>query len=235
MTTFPFLTAALENRYAHGLFACEIAPIMACLAARSIFARTKMIRAVASMLAVVTLLAGAGQARAQGFDLLRDILGGSPDYNAGGLGGSSPIPRQTVSFASNYAPGTIYINTAERRLYLVLPNGQALRYGIGVGRDGFRWGGTHRISAKKEWPSWTPPSQMLARRPDLPRHMAGGIDNPLGARAMYLGSTLYRIHGSNEPETIGQAVSSGCFRMTNDDVTDLYNRVSVGTTVVVKN
>ena len=148
---------------------------------------------------------------------------------------SSPIPRTTVSFAGNYAPGTIVINTAERRLYLVLGNGQALRYGIGVGRDGFRWSGTHRITAKKEWPSWTPPSQMLARRPDLPRHMDGGIDNPLGARAMYLGSTLYRIHGSNEPETIGQAVSSGCFRMTNDDVTDLYSRVAVGTTVVVKN
>jgi lipoprotein-anchoring transpeptidase ErfK/SrfK len=103
------------------------------------------------------------------------------------------------------------------------------------GRDGFRWGGTHRITAKKEWPSWTPPSQMLRRRPDLPRHMEGGVENPLGARAMYLGSTLYRIHGSNEPETIGQAVSSGCFGMTNEDVTDLYNRVSVGTTVVVKN
>jgi lipoprotein-anchoring transpeptidase ErfK/SrfK len=207
---------------------------MACLAAKSIFARTKMIRTVASMLAVVTLLAGAGQARAEVFDL-REIMGGGPNFRDGGFGGSSPIPRQTVSFAGNYAPGTIYINTAERRLYLVLPNGQALRYGIGVGRDGFRWGGTHRISAKKEWPSWTPPSQMLARRPDLPRHMAGGIDNPLGARAIYLGSTLYRIHGSNEPETIGQAVSSGCFRMTNDDVTDLYNRVSVGTTVVVRN
>jgi lipoprotein-anchoring transpeptidase ErfK/SrfK len=190
-----------------------------------------MIRVFALLFAVVTLLAGAGQARAQGFDM-RDIMGGGPNLS---IGGSSPIPRQTVSFASNYALGTIFINTAERRLYFVLPNGQALRYGIGVGRDGFRWGGTHRISAKKEWPSWTPPSQMLARRPDLPRHMAGGIDNPLGARAMYLGSTLYRIHGSNEPETIGQAVSSGCFRMTNDDVTDLYSRVSVGTTVVVKN
>ena len=114
-------------------------------------------------------------------------------------------------------------------------NGQAIAYGIGVGRDGFRWSGTHRITAKKEWPSWTPPSHMLARRPDLPRHMKGGIDNPLVARAMYLGSTLYRIHGSNEPETIGQAVSSGCFRMTNDDVTDLYSRVSVGTPVIVKN
>jgi lipoprotein-anchoring transpeptidase ErfK/SrfK len=152
-----------------------------------------------------------------------------------GFGGSGPIPRSTVYFNGPYPPGTIVINTAERRLYLVLQGGQALRYGIGVGRDGFRWSGTHRISAKKEWPSWTPPSQMLARRPDLPRHMSGGIENPLGARAMYLGSTLYRIHGSNEPETIGQAVSSGCFRMTNEDVTDLYNRVGVGTTVVVKN
>jgi len=193
-----------------------------------------MIRAFALLFAAVTVLAGAGHAQAQGFDL-RDILGGGPNFRDGGFGGSSPIQRSTVNFAGNYAPGTIYINTAERRLYLVLANSQALRYGIGVGRDGFRWSGTHRITAKKEWPSWTPPSQMLRRRPDLPRHMVGGVDNPLGARAMYLGSTLYRIHGSNEPETIGQAVSSGCFRMTNEDVTDLYSRVSVGTTVIVKN
>jgi lipoprotein-anchoring transpeptidase ErfK/SrfK len=193
-----------------------------------------MIRAFALLFAAVTVLAGAGHAQAQGFDL-RDILGGGPNFRDGGFGGSSPIQRSTVNFAGNYAPGTIYINTAERRLYLVLANGQALRYGIGVGRDGFRWSGTHRITAKKEWPSWTPPAQMLRRRPDLPRHMAGGLDNPLGARAMYLGSTLYRIHGSNEPETIGQAVSSGCFRMTNEDVTDLYSRVSVGTPVIVKN
>jgi lipoprotein-anchoring transpeptidase ErfK/SrfK len=193
-----------------------------------------MTRIFALLFAVVTLLAGADHARAQGlfFDM-RDIMGGSEIFRGGG--GSSSIPRQTVSFSGQYAPGTIYINTAERRLYLVLANGQALRYGIGVGRDGFRWSGTHRITAKKEWPSWTPPAQMLRRRPDLPRHMAGGIDNPLGARAMYLGSTLYRIHGSNEPETIGQAVSSGCFRMTNDDVTDLYSRVRVGTPVVVRN
>ena len=150
-------------------------------------------------------------------------------------GGTSPIPRQIVGFQSNYAPGTIIVNTAERRLYLVQPGGQALRYGIGVGRDGFRWGGVHKVTAKKEWPSWTPPAQMLARRPDLPRHMPGGVDNPLGARAMYLGSTLYRIHGSNEPETIGQAVSSGCFRMTNEDVTDLYERVKIGAKVVVLN
>ena len=193
-----------------------------------------MIRAFALLFAAVTVLAGAGPAQAQGFDL-RDILGGGPNFRGGGYGGSSPIQRSTVNFAGNYAPGTIYINTAERRLYLVLANGQALRYGIGVGRDGFRWSGTHRITAKKEWPSWTPPAQMLRRRPDLPRHMAGGLDNPLGARAMYLGSTLYRVHGSNEPETIGQAVSSGCFRMTNEDVTDLYSRVSVGTPVIVKN
>ena len=193
-----------------------------------------MIRAFALLFAAVTVLAGAGHAQAQGFDL-RDILGGGPNFRDGGFGGSSPIQRSTVNFAGSYAPGTIYINTAERRLYLVLANGQALRYGIGVGRDGFRWSGTHRITAKKEWPSWTPPAQMLRRRPDLPRHMAGGLDNPLGARAMYLGSTLYRIHGSNEPETIGQAVSSGCFRMTNEDVTDLYSRVRIGTPVIVRN
>ena len=193
-----------------------------------------MIRAFALLFAAVTVLAGAGHAQAQGFDL-RDILGGGPNFRDGGFGGSSPIQRSTVNFAGSYAPGTIYINTAERRLYLVLAGGQALAYGIGVGRDGFRWSGTHRTTAKTEWPSWTPPAQMVRRRPDLPRHMAGGLDNPLGARAMYLGSTLYRIHGSNEPETIGQAVSSGCFRMTNEDVTDLYSRVSVGTTVSVKN
>ena len=188
-----------------------------------------MTRAFASLLAALTLLAVAGQAEAQDS---RDIMGGGPNFFSQG---SSPIPRTTVNFDSNYAPGTIIVNTAERRLYLVLSNGQALRYGIGVGRDGFRWGGVHRISAKKEWPGWTPPAEMRARRPDLPPYLPGGIENPLGARAMYLGSTLYRIHGSNEPETIGQAVSSGCFRMTNDDVTDLYDRVSVGATVVVKN
>jgi len=190
-----------------------------------------MIRTLVVLIAVAAFFAGGGHASAQQYDS-RDILGGGPNFFGTG---ASPIPRQTVLYPTNLAPGTVVVDTAERRLYLVLGNGQALRYGIGVGRDGFRWGGVHHISAKKEWPSWTPPSQMLARRPDLPRHMMGGIENPLGARALYLGSTLYRIHGSNEPETIGQAVSSGCFRMTNEDVTDLYNRVSVGTTVVVKN
>ena len=147
----------------------------------------------------------------------------------------APIPRELVPFNGNYTPGTIVVSTAERRLYLVLGDGMALRYGVGVGRPGFTWSGTKTITAKREWPSWTPPKEMLARRPDLPRYMAGGIDNPLGARAMYIGGTLYRIHGSNEPDTIGQAVSSGCIRMTNDDVTDLYSRVKVGAKVVVLN
>jgi len=184
--------------------------------------------------------AGAAPASAQGF------AGGGPfgglfpkpyDFGIGpGSGRSaSPVPRQTVRYDGKHKPGTIVINTAERRLYLVQANGTALKYGIGVGRDGFRWSGVKTITRKAEWPGWTPPPQMLKRRPDLPRYMPGGIDNPLGARAMYLGSTLYRIHGSNEPETIGQAVSSGCFRMTNDDVVDLYNRVNVGATVVVLN
>ena len=175
------------------------------------------------------LFLGCAPAHAQ-FDS-RDIMGGGPNFFS--RGGASPIPRERVMFPVNYAPGTIVVSTPERRLYLVLGNGEALRYGIGVGRDGFRWGGVHRVSGKKEWPSWTPPSQMLRRRPDLPHHMAGGIDNPLGARAMYLGSSMYRIHGSNEPETIGQAVSSGCIRLRNEDVIDLYDRVKVGATVVV--
>ena len=153
----------------------------------------------------------------------------------GGMSYVGSIRRETVRAPGNYTPGTILINTSERRLYLIQDGGTALKYGISVGRVGFTWAGTTSVVAKKEWPDWTPPSQMLSRRPDLPRHMKGGIENPLGARAMYLGSTLYRIHGSNEPETIGQAVSSGCFRMTNEDVSDLYSRVSVGTKVVVLN
>ena len=144
------------------------------------------------------------------------------------------IARTIVSYPSNQKPGAIVVSTGQRRLYLVLGNGQALSYAIGVGRDGAAWRGVTQISAKREWPDWTPPSQMLQRRPDLPRHMAGGIDNPLGARAMYLGSSLYRIHGSNEPDSIGQAVSSGCIRLTNEDVIDLYSRVRIGTPVIVQ-
>ena len=158
--------------------------------------------------------------------------GPGSDYYGGSGGGA--IPRERVSAPVAQPPGSIFISTSERRLYLILGHGEALRYGIGVGRDGFGWSGTHHITAKKEWPGWTPPAEMRRRRPDLPRYLPGGIENPLGARAMYLGSTLYRIHGSNEPETIGHAVSSGCIRMTNEDAIDLYNRVSVGTLVVVR-
>lgn len=140
---------------------------------------------------------------------------------------------QIVFYDSREKAGTVVIDTNQRFLYLVLGSGQALRYGVGVGRPGFEWAGTHRVTRKSEWPDWTPPPEMLQRRPDLPRHMAGGPDNPLGARALYLGSTLYRIHGSNEPWTIGQAVSSGCIRMRNEDVVDLYERVPVGAKVIV--
>jgi lipoprotein-anchoring transpeptidase ErfK/SrfK len=125
------------------------------------------------------------------------------------------------------------VDTSHHFLYLVLPRGKALRYGIGVARDGFEWSGTHHITNKREWPGWTPPADMLKRQPRLPRHMEGGPGNPLGARALYLGATLYRIHGTSEPWTIGHAVSSGCIRMTNQAVIDLYGRVKVGTTVVV--
>ena len=144
-----------------------------------------------------------------------------------------PIPRRTVAWNGRQAPGTIVISTSQRRLYYILGNGQALRYGVGVGRQGFSWSGTKTVTMKREWPSWRPPAQMLKRRPDLPRYMPGGMDNPLGARAIYLGSSLYRIHGSNEPDTIGAAVSSGCIRMTNRDVVDLYDRVRLGGRVVV--
>jgi lipoprotein-anchoring transpeptidase ErfK/SrfK len=141
--------------------------------------------------------------------------------------------KQLVDYHGREGAGTIVVDTPNKFLYLVQENGKAMRYGIGVGRPGFTWSGVKQISAKKEWPAWTPPPEMLARRPDLPRHMEGGLQNPLGARAMYLGSSLYRIHGSNEPWTIGTNVSSGCIRMRNEDVMDLYGRVGVGTRVIV--
>jgi lipoprotein-anchoring transpeptidase ErfK/SrfK len=141
--------------------------------------------------------------------------------------------RQEVDYVGPEAPGTIVIDTPEKFLFLVQPNGRAIRYGVGVGRPGFEWSGVKSVTRKTEWPDWTPPAQMLLRRPDLPTHMDGGPHNPLGARALYLGSSLYRIHGTNDPSTIGQNVSSGCIRMTNDDVIDLYNRVPVGAKVIV--
>jgi len=141
--------------------------------------------------------------------------------------------RQVVDYHGGEKPGTVIIDTPNRFLFLVQQDGKAVRYGIGVGRPGFTWAGVKHVSAKREWPDWRPPDEMLKRRPDLPRYMAGGPENPLGARAMYLGDTLYRIHGSNEPWTIGTQVSSGCIRMRNEDVIDLYGRVQVGTKVVV--
>ncbi|WP_374307244.1 L,D-transpeptidase [Methylocella sp.] len=142
--------------------------------------------------------------------------------------------RQLVAWSGPQEAGSIVVRTSERKLYYILGDGRAIQYGVGVGREGFTWSGTKKITAIKEWPTWTPPPQMLKRRPDLPRQMKGGIDNPLGARALYLGSSMYRIHGSNEPETIGAAVSSGCIRMTNEDVVDLAERVKVGTKVTVE-
>jgi lipoprotein-anchoring transpeptidase ErfK/SrfK len=160
-------------------------------------------------------------------------------YVAPGGNNYSPIPRETVKYDGPYGPNTIIVNTSERRLYYVMDNGQAIKYGIGVGRDGFTWAGTDRISRKAEWPGWTPQAVMIAREAakgrKLPGYMKGGIGNPLGARAMYIGGRIYRIHGTAEPWTIGQAVSSGCIRLVNDDVIDLYDRVAVGTKVVVLN
>jgi lipoprotein-anchoring transpeptidase ErfK/SrfK len=142
--------------------------------------------------------------------------------------------RQPVFFRTVEPPGTIVVLTSQRFLYVVQGNNRALRYGIGVGREGFQWAGLQKISRKAEWPDWTPPAEMIERQPYLPRFMAGGPGNPLGARALYLGNTVYRIHGTNQPQTIGHAVSSGCFRLVNKDVIDLYDRVPVGTKVVVR-
>ena len=197
-----------------------------------------LIRHVATVAAIAALLGLVSLAQAQSDNEREEMLRGGATkkgiYNIFGFDGTG-LGRTTVRYDSKYAPGTIVINTTERRLYLVQGGGSALRYGIGVGRAGFQWKGTHKITAKKEFPDWTAPPEMIARQRDVPRHMKGGDpDNPLGTRAMYLGSTLYRIHGSNDPDSVGEAESSGCFRMRNEDIADLYNRVPVGTTVVVQ-
>jgi lipoprotein-anchoring transpeptidase ErfK/SrfK len=145
-----------------------------------------------------------------------------------------PYARQAVFFRSSEPPGTLVVHTAERFVYLVQGNNRALRYGIGVGREGVQWSGLVQVSRKAEWPDWRPPPEMIARQPYLPRFMAGGPGNPMGARALYLGSTVFRIHGTNQPETIGHAISSGCFRLANGDIIDLYTRVPVGTKVIVR-
>ena len=147
---------------------------------------------------------------------------------------NGPYEKQVVFYRTGEPPGTIIIVTAERFLYLVQGNNRAIRYGIGVGREGFQWSGLQKISRKQEWPDWRPPPEMIERQPYLPRFIAGGPGNLLGARALYLGQTVYRIHGTNQPETIGHAVSSGCFRLVNNDVIDLYDRVPVGTRVIIK-
>ena len=195
-------------------------------------------RHVAIVAAIAALLGSVNLAQAQSDNERQDMLRGGATkkgiYNAFGWDGTG-LGRTTVSYQSKYAPGTIVVDTTARRLYLIQAGGSALRYGIGVGRACFQWKGTHKITAKKEKPDWTAPAEMIARQKDVPRRMKGGDpDNPLGTHAMYLGSTLYRIHGSPDADSVGEAESSGCFRMRNVDVADLYKRVSVGTTVVVK-
>ena len=193
-----------------------------------LFARAVLAGAVA----ITAAIAPGAFAAAQQVAMAVDEPGAGPAPDEEQSGGASS--RQIVRFHTNEVAGTIIIDTKSRFLYLVQPNNQAIRYGIGVGRDGFRWSGQERISRKEEWPDWRPPQEMLGRQPYLPRFMAGGDGNPMGARALYLGQSVFRIHGTNQPETIGQAVSSGCFRLVNDDVVDLYDRVQVGTKVIVK-
>jgi lipoprotein-anchoring transpeptidase ErfK/SrfK len=199
--------------------------------------RAMLKRAVAIVAAIAALLGPVTFAQAQDNERQEMLRGGATKkgvYNIFGFDGTG-LGRTTVSYPGKYKPGTIVVDTAARQLFLIQDGGQALRYGIGVGRAGFQWKGTHKITAKKVNPDWTPPPEMIARQPDVPRHMKGGDPmNPLGTHAMYLGSTLYRIHGSPDADSVGEAESSGCFRMRNTDVADLYQRVPVGTTVVVK-
>lgn len=179
----------------------------------------------------------ARQSNSSGFFSPRRQTGPQPSKQPPSIQMDPKYQPQLVSYSSNKAPGTIFIDTNDKFLYLILGNGQARRYGVGVGKAGFEWTGTNKISRKAQWPDWRPPSQMIAREKEkgriLPAFVEGGPHNPLGARALYLGDTLYRIHGTNSPWTIGQAVSSGCIRMRNEDVMDLYERVKVGSTVVV--
>ena len=192
---------------------------------------TRCLRLVATLMTLFLTGSSIAQAQRAGEMKIDDQPGYEPDAN-------EQVPaafqRQAVFFRTSEPVGTIIVHTSERFMYLVQGNNRALRYGIGVGRDGFQWAGLMKISRKAEWPDWTPPEEMIERQPYLPRWMAGGPGNPLGARALYLGGTVYRIHGTNQPHTIGQAVSSGCFRLVNNDVIDLYDRVPVGTKVIIR-
>jgi lipoprotein-anchoring transpeptidase ErfK/SrfK len=191
---------------------------------------TKFRHLIWTMAAAAGLLLSASQSFAQKPD-----VGDEPGLIADeGIELDPQFKRTAVLYRTTEPPGTIIISTKDRHLYLVQGGGRALRYGIGVGRDGFQWQGLVNITRKAEWPDWTPPPEMIVRQPYLPRFMAGGPGNPLGARAMYLGTTVYRIHGTNRPDTIGTAVSSGCFRLVNADVADLYERVPVGTKVIIR-
>jgi lipoprotein-anchoring transpeptidase ErfK/SrfK len=195
-------------------------------------AMTKFRHLIWMMIATGGLVLGASQSNAQ---TRQPDVGDQPGLLADDSVELDPQWKKTaVLYRTSEAPGTIIVVTAERHLYLVQGGGRALRYGIGVGREGFTWQGLVNITQKKEWPDWTPPPEMIQRQPYLPRFMAGGPGNPLGARAMYLGTTVYRIHGTNRPDTIGTAVSSGCFRLVNGDVADLYERVPVGTKVIIR-
>ena len=190
----------------------------------------KLCRFATSAAVVIAASAFATQASANPFAWLG--LGYASTDN--GNQARADLQRRTVVYPSDEAPGTIIVDTQNTFLYYILPGGTAIRYGIGVGREGFTWSGVKTVERKAEWPDWTPPPEMIARSPYLPRFMAGGVTNPLGARALYLGGSVYRIHGTNAPDTIGGRVSSGCIRMVNEDVIDLYTRVKVGTKVVVK-
>ena len=194
----------------------------------------------AGVVAAVCLIATAGQAQ---FGTPFELRVMTPDINdaapgvvpKAGVEALLPAYRhQPVLYRTNEPPGTIIVDTSDRFLYLIQQNNRAMRYGIGVGRDGFQWNGLLKVSRKAEWPDWTPPPEMIERQPYLPRFMAGGPGNPMGARALYLGNTIYRIHGTNAPDTIGHAVSSGCFRLANDEIVDLYERVPLGTKVIVQ-
>jgi lipoprotein-anchoring transpeptidase ErfK/SrfK len=189
----------------------------------------KLCRFATSAAVVIAASAFATQASANPFAWLG--LGYASTDN--GNQARADLQRRTVVYPSDEAPGTIIVDTQNTFLYYILPGGTAIRYGIGVGREGFTWSGVKTVERKAEWPDWTPPPEMIARSPYLPRFMAGGVTNPLGARAMYLGGTFYRIHGTNAPSTIGSRATAGCIRMANEDVIDLYDRVKVGTKVVV--
>jgi lipoprotein-anchoring transpeptidase ErfK/SrfK len=208
--------------------------------------KSRLVGIAAALMFSSIALSGAANAQALGYSPMpqssfpSDGIMTMPDDSAvpdQGQGSTYMLPerlrRTTVALATSEAPGTVIIDTGNTALYFVLGQGRAIRYGVGVGREGFTWSGVQTISRKAEWPDWHPPAQMIARQPYLPRFMAGGPGNPLGARAMYLGSSEYRIHGTNDPTTIGKFVSSGCIRLTNEDVADLFSRVDVGTKVVV--